>query len=129
MESTHVVSIPNGEDNDVAHTKENNNTFRFPLPPIISRLRENGIHFSLVPITSYLSRDTRKTIHSIKVGISLAFVSLFYLLNPLFEQVGENVMWAIMTVVVIFEFSAGTFSNIYRITFASILSTTWKLRS
>ncbi|KAI3701303.1 hypothetical protein L2E82_45957 [Cichorium intybus] len=29
-------------------------------------------------------------IHSIKVGIALVLVSLLYLLDPLFEQVGEN---------------------------------------
>lgn len=46
-------------------------------------------------------------IHSIKVGIALVLVSLLYLLDPLFEQVGENAMWAIMTVVVVFEFFAG----------------------
>lgn len=46
-------------------------------------------------------------IHSIKVGIALVLVSLLYLLDPLFKQVGENAMWAIMTVVVVFEFYAG----------------------
>ncbi|KAK7267761.1 hypothetical protein RIF29_20440 [Crotalaria pallida] len=50
---------------------------------------------------------TKRIIHSIKVGISLVLVSLLYLVDPLYEQVGENAMWAIMTVVVIFEFSAG----------------------
>ncbi|KAK9057279.1 hypothetical protein SSX86_022114 [Deinandra increscens subsp. villosa] len=49
----------------------------------------------------------QKIIHSIKVGIALVLVSLLYLLDPLFEQVGENAMWAIMTVVVVFEFFAG----------------------
>ncbi|KAI3742724.1 hypothetical protein L1987_60418 [Smallanthus sonchifolius] len=49
----------------------------------------------------------QKVIHSIKVGIALVLVSLLYLLDPLFEQVGENAMWAIMTVVVVFEFFAG----------------------
>ncbi|KAI3682733.1 hypothetical protein L1987_82932 [Smallanthus sonchifolius] len=49
----------------------------------------------------------KKIIHSIKVGIALVLVSLLYLLDPLFEQVGENSMWAIMTVVVVFEFFAG----------------------
>ncbi|XAR61215.1 hypothetical protein NMG60_11034855 [Bertholletia excelsa] len=49
----------------------------------------------------------RKLIHSIKVGIALVLVSLLYLLDPLYKQVGENAMWAIMTVVVVFEFSAG----------------------
>ncbi|KAL5561659.1 hypothetical protein UlMin_031406 [Ulmus minor] len=52
-------------------------------------------------------QDVRKLIHSIKVGIALVLVSLLYLLDPLFEEVGENAMWAIMTVVVVFEFYAG----------------------
>ncbi|CAI9785656.1 unnamed protein product [Fraxinus pennsylvanica] len=51
--------------------------------------------------------DKRRIIHSIKVGIALVLVSLLYLLDPLFKQVGENTMWAIMTVVVVFEFFAG----------------------
>ncbi|KAL6978512.1 hypothetical protein U1Q18_020180 [Sarracenia purpurea var. burkii] len=69
-------------------------------------------HFSLLPIVSSLiakqsKHDKRKIIHSIKVGIALNLVSLLYLFDPLYEQVGDNAMWAIMTVVVIFEFSAG----------------------
>ncbi|KAM1755812.1 hypothetical protein ACFX12_008100 [Malus domestica] len=52
-------------------------------------------------------QDMRKLLHSIKVGVALVLVSLLYLLDPLYEQVGENAMWAIMTVVVIFEFYAG----------------------
>lgn len=51
--------------------------------------------------------DMKKVIHSIKLGIALVLVSLLYLLDPLFKQVGENAMWAIMTVVVVFEFYAG----------------------
>ncbi|XP_061341352.1 aluminum-activated malate transporter 14-like [Gastrolobium bilobum] len=97
MESTHVISIMNVEEN-VAHMKEKK-TFQFPLPPIFtSYFRDKQMKSNL---------DTRKIIHSIKVGISLVLVSLLYLLNPLFEQVGENAMWAIMTVIVMFEFSAG----------------------
>ncbi|KAI7752372.1 hypothetical protein M8C21_032635, partial [Ambrosia artemisiifolia] len=52
-------------------------------------------------------QDMKKIIHGIKVGIALVLVSLLYLLDPLFEQVGENAMWAIMTVVVVFEFFVG----------------------
>ncbi|KAK5811221.1 aluminum-activated malate transporter 8-like [Gossypium arboreum] len=51
--------------------------------------------------------DMRKVIHSVKVGVALVLVSLLYLLGPLYKRVGENAMWAIMTVVVIFEFFAG----------------------
>ncbi|BAT95608.1 hypothetical protein LR48_Vigan02g116100 [Vigna angularis] len=94
MESTHVISITNGEDN-VAPRKNTTKTFKFSLPPVSSLLRENKM------------KDAKKIIHSIKVGISLALISLLYLLDPLYEQVGENAIWAIMTVVVTFEFSAG----------------------
>ncbi|KAG9457959.1 hypothetical protein H6P81_002467 [Aristolochia fimbriata] len=50
---------------------------------------------------------SRPFIHSIKVGVALVFVSLLYLVRPLYDQVGDNAMWAIMTVVVMFEFYAG----------------------
>ncbi|XP_022846474.1 aluminum-activated malate transporter 13-like [Olea europaea var. sylvestris] len=49
----------------------------------------------------------REVIHSVKFGIALVLVTLSYLLDPLFERVGENAMWAIMTVVLVFEFFAG----------------------
>ncbi|KAF8365073.1 hypothetical protein HHK36_032923 [Tetracentron sinense] len=35
------------------------------------------------------------------------FGSLLYLVGPLYKEFGENAMWAIMTVVVVFEFFAG----------------------
>ncbi|XP_028183265.1 aluminum-activated malate transporter 13-like [Glycine soja] len=109
MESTHVISILNGEENVVP--RKNDNTFQFSLPLVFSRLRENKIihQFSLCPITSYLrqKKDTKKIIHSIKVGISLVLISLLYFVDPLYEQVGDNAIWAIMTVVVTFEFFAG----------------------
>lgn len=61
--------------------------------------------------------DKKKTIHSIKVGLALAVVSLLFVVQPLYEQAGDNAMWAIMTVVVIFEFSAGIMHrSVYTIT-------------
>lgn len=78
----------------------------------VSFKEERRCKFSLLSVISHLKEQTsehdmRKLIHSIKVGVALVLVSLLYLLDPLYEQVGENAMWAIMTVVVIFEFSAG----------------------
>lgn len=107
MESSHVISITNEEE-------ENNNN--------ITQMKKNK---TIVPITTYprdsknnnnkqkkSEQDIKKLIHSTKVGISLVLVSLLYILNPLFDQVGENAMWAIMTVVVIFEFNAGIIYNL-----------------
>ncbi|OIV90691.1 hypothetical protein TanjilG_15077 [Lupinus angustifolius] len=51
--------------------------------------------------------DPRKFIHCLKVGIALTCVSLFYYLKPLYDGVGGNAMWAVMTVIVVFENTAG----------------------
>ncbi|CAF2130237.1 hypothetical protein HID58_012292 [Brassica napus] len=51
--------------------------------------------------------DPRRVIHALKVGISLTLVSLLYLMEPLFKDIGSNAIWAVMTVVVVLEFSAG----------------------
>ena len=54
--------------------------------------------------------DPRKVIHCLKVGMALTVVSLFYYMRPLYEGFGKNAaMWAIMTVVVVFENCVGKF--------------------
>ncbi|KAK7306856.1 hypothetical protein VNO77_44816 [Canavalia gladiata] len=49
--------------------------------------------------------DPRKLIHCLKVGIALSAVSLVYYMKPLYDGFGGNAMWAIMTVVVVFEYT------------------------
>lgn len=51
--------------------------------------------------------DPRRILHSIKVGFALTLVSLFYYFRPLYDGFGQAGMWAILTVVVVFEFSVG----------------------
>ncbi|KAG1354553.1 Aluminum-activated malate transporter 10 [Cocos nucifera] len=51
--------------------------------------------------------DPRKVIHGIKVGIALSLVSVFYYTRPLYDGVGGNAMWAVMTVTVVFEYTVG----------------------
>ncbi|GFP97831.1 aluminum-activated malate transporter 12 [Phtheirospermum japonicum] len=68
----------------------------------VSSLKEN-----IMGVNSNNVSDARKVIHGIKVGIALVTVSLIYMVNPMFKQVGENAMWAVMTVVVMFDFYAG----------------------
>ncbi|KAG8371123.1 hypothetical protein BUALT_Bualt13G0054000 [Buddleja alternifolia] len=51
--------------------------------------------------------DPRRLIHSLKVGLALTLVSLFYYFQPLYNNFGVSAMWAVMTVVVVFEFSVG----------------------
>ncbi|KAI3911788.1 hypothetical protein MKW92_045206, partial [Papaver armeniacum] len=50
--------------------------------------------------------DPRKIIiHALKVGWTLTLVSVLYLLDPLFDRIGENAVWAVMTAVVVLEFA------------------------
>ncbi|KAL2250843.1 UNVERIFIED_CONTAM: Aluminum-activated malate transporter 8 [Sesamum indicum] len=51
--------------------------------------------------------DPRRIVHAIKVGLALTFVSLFYYIRPLYDGFGQAGMWAILTVVVVFEFTVG----------------------
>ncbi|XVF19629.1 hypothetical protein REPUB_Repub11eG0127000 [Reevesia pubescens] len=51
--------------------------------------------------------DPRRVVHSLKVGLALSLVSIFYYYQPLYDSFGVSAMWAVMTVVVVFEFSVG----------------------
>eukprot|EP00257_Ricinus_communis_P013854 XP_015571390.1 aluminum-activated malate transporter 2 [Ricinus communis] len=51
--------------------------------------------------------DPRRIIHSVKLGLALTLVSVFYYFNPLYEGFEVNAIWAVLTVVVVFEFSVG----------------------
>ncbi|KAF5734959.1 hypothetical protein HS088_TW15G00458 [Tripterygium wilfordii] len=51
--------------------------------------------------------DPRIFFHCLKVGIALSIVSLFYYMRPLYDGFGGNAMWAVMTVVVVFENNVG----------------------
>ncbi|KAF8397979.1 hypothetical protein HHK36_016905 [Tetracentron sinense] len=51
--------------------------------------------------------DPRTFIHSLKVGLALTLVSLIYYFRPLYAGFGVSAMWAVLTVVVVFEFTVG----------------------
>uniref|UniRef100_A0ACD5YRQ4 Uncharacterized protein n=1 Tax=Avena sativa TaxID=4498 RepID=A0ACD5YRQ4_AVESA len=49
-----------------------------------------------------------KAVYGVKVALALTLVSLFYYARPLYDGVGgRNVVWAIMTVVLVFEYTVG----------------------
>ncbi|XP_010456184.1 PREDICTED: aluminum-activated malate transporter 10 [Camelina sativa] len=67
--------------------------------------------------------DPAKVVHCLKVGLALSLVSIFYYMRPLYDGVGGNAMWAIMTVVVVFEANVGaTFSKCVNRVVATILA-------
>ncbi|XP_062086558.1 aluminum-activated malate transporter 8-like [Humulus lupulus] len=51
--------------------------------------------------------DPRRVIHSLKVGLALTLISLYYYFQPLYDGFGLDAMWAVLTVLLVFEFSVG----------------------
>ncbi|XP_043699790.1 aluminum-activated malate transporter 10-like [Telopea speciosissima] len=57
--------------------------------------------------------DPKKVIHCFKVALALTLISMFYYVSPLYNGMGDqNTVWAVMTVVVVFEYTAG--ATIYK---------------
>lgn len=94
--SSNVVPVPNEENSTITSQHD------------LNKQKKPKLYFIVTSLKVKIAKlDMKKVIHSVKVGIALVLVSLLYLLDPLFQKVGQNAMWAIMTVVVIFEFFAG----------------------
>ncbi|KAJ4876673.1 Aluminum-activated malate transporter 10 [Raphanus sativus] len=82
------------------------------------------------PITKFMRKtwrigadDPAKVVHCLKVGLALSLVCIFYYMRPLYDGVGGNAMWAIMTVVVVFESTVGaTFYKCVNRVVATILA-------
>ncbi|KAK8485756.1 hypothetical protein V6N11_037027 [Hibiscus sabdariffa] len=96
MDSSTVIIIEDGDG--VSKSQKKKKPDVCSCQPFVSILRGK---------LSKNGHGMRKVIHSIKVGIALVLVSLLYLLDPFYDRVGENAMWAILTVVVTFEFFTG----------------------
>ncbi|CAL0321823.1 unnamed protein product [Lupinus luteus] len=49
--------------------------------------------------------DPRRVIHSFKVGLALVLISILQYLHPTFYAFGDNILWAVLTVALVLEFS------------------------
>ncbi|KAL2893302.1 Aluminum-activated malate transporter 2 [Bienertia sinuspersici] len=58
--------------------------------------------------------EPTKFTHCLKVGLALTLVSLLYYMRPLYESVGKNAMWAVMTVVVVSEYTVASLATFTR---------------
>ncbi|KAK7839034.1 aluminum-activated malate transporter 8 [Quercus suber] len=71
-------------------------------------LNFKNIAVNLVRTTKKLGQDDpRRVMHSLKVGLALTLVSLLYYWRPLYNGFGVSGVWAVLTVVVVFEFTVG----------------------
>lgn len=51
--------------------------------------------------------DPRRVIHSFKVGLALVLIYILHHFRPSFYGFGDNIIWAVLTVVIVLELSVG----------------------
>ncbi|KAK9727059.1 hypothetical protein RND81_05G255300 [Saponaria officinalis] len=82
------------------------NTIKNSMNSKIEKVKTDVAH--ICELTKQIAKDDpRRVVHSFKVGFAITLVSLFYYFDPLYQGFGVNAMWAVLTVVVVFEFSVG----------------------
>jgi len=78
------------------------------LVSLPKRMKDQVVNFALT-VKKLGQDDPRRIIHAFKVGLAITIVSLFYYFQPLYNGFGVSAMWAVLTVVVIFEFTVGKY--------------------
>lgn len=66
-----------------------------------------GLHDTTVKLYDMSRSDPRKFYFAAKMGLSLALTSLVIFIREPLKEVAQYSIWAILTVVVVFEFSVG----------------------
>ncbi|TVU14611.1 hypothetical protein EJB05_38087, partial [Eragrostis curvula] len=103
------METPRESNNGGSHDEGNGGfmaTCRLQLCSAVDKLRQ-----SVIVLAGKLAKiardDPRRVAHSLKVGLALTLVSVVYYVTPLFKGHTDNTMWAVLTVVVVMEFTIG----------------------
>lgn len=81
------------------------------LPDSVKKYGEAG--FSLKAwvrdVWEFAKEDTNRVIFSLKVGLAVLLVSLLILFQAPYQVFGTNIIWSILTVAIMFEYTVGKY--------------------
>ncbi|KAF3339168.1 aluminum-activated malate transporter 1-like protein [Carex littledalei] len=111
------MDIEQGNDGKIALSE------KWPrLSQFFAKVKSTIIGF-LEKIKKIAMDDPRRIAHAMKVGLALTIISTLYYVTPLYDGFGESSMWAVLTVVVVMEYTAGgTLSKGLNRTFATVVA-------
>ncbi|KAJ1270938.1 hypothetical protein BS78_06G089300 [Paspalum vaginatum] len=104
MEESQATESRNGGGDSNGHSLVGN--CREWLWSALERLRCTGVGFT-GELAKIARDDPRRVVYSLKVGLALTVVSVFYYITALFDGWGSSTIWAVITVVFVMEFTVG----------------------
>ena len=67
----------------------------------------------MMEVWQFAREDTNRVTFSLKVGLACLLVSLLILLRAPYQVFGANIIWSILTVAIMFEYTVGTASSMH----------------
>lgn len=81
--------------------------------PETKRISANEVRVSykslILSVWQFCKEDSNRVIFSLKVGLAVLAVSLLILYRTTYQVFGSNIIWSILTVAIMFEYTVGMF--------------------
>lgn len=73
----------------------------------------NKFKIWLYKILDFAKEDSNRVTFSLKVGLAVLLVSLLILFQAPYQVFGNNIIWSILTVAIMFEYTVGMYTIAY----------------
>lgn len=81
------------------------------LPEACKKSGASGFSFNawIWNVWEFCKEDSNRVLFSLKVGLAVLLVSLLILFQAPYELFGNNIIWSILTVAIMFEYTVGMY--------------------
>ncbi|XP_050945856.1 aluminum-activated malate transporter 9-like [Cucumis melo] len=87
------------------------------------KLGNSSISIGIRSVLDFCKEDRNRLLFSLKVGLAVVLVSLLILFQAPYDVFGSNIIWAIITVAIMFEYTVGaTFNRGFNRALGSLLA-------